>query len=96
MNQVNDKEFLIEWAKKYIEPAKRLAENNPNDMSAIASLRLYETALASLNMMSKPVYQERRYYFNEEKEVEYWADISRGVYLNVPVSERRIIYVQQK
>lgn len=96
MSQVNDKEFLIEWAKKYIEPAKRLAENNPGDMSALASLRLYETALASLNMMSKPVYQERRYYFNEEKEVEYWADISRSVYLNVAVSERRIIYVQEK
>lgn len=96
MNQVNDKESLIEWAKKYIEPARRIAENNPNDMSALASLRLYETALASLNMMSNPIYQERRYYFNEEKEVEYWADINRGIYLNVPESERRIIYIQGK
>lgn len=96
MNQVDDKEFLIEWAKKYIEPAKRMAENNPNDMSALASLRLYETALASLNMMSSPVYQERRYQFIDDIELGYWADVDRAVYLNAPESERRIIYVQAK
>lgn len=96
MNQVDNKEFLIEWAKKYIEPAKRIAENSPNDMSAVASLQLYETALAALNMMSTPIHQERRYQFIGKKQLEYWADVDRGVYLNVPESERRIIYIQGK
>jgi hypothetical protein len=46
--------------------------------------------------MSNPVFQERRYQFIGKKELEYWADVDRGVYLNVPESERRIIYVQEK
>jgi len=96
MVKVDGKEFLLEWAQKYIEPAKRLVENNPDDVSALASLRLYEIALASINLMSKPVFQERRYQFIGKKELEYWADVDRGVYLNVPESERRIIYVQEK
>lgn len=43
-----EKQELIEWAHKWIEPARRTVENNPQDDSAKASLALYEIALASL------------------------------------------------
>lgn len=42
------KEALIEWAHKWLEPARRMAQSNPNDESAQASLALYEIALAAL------------------------------------------------
>lgn len=43
-----EKQALIAWAHKWIEPAKRTAANNPQDESAKASLALYEIALATL------------------------------------------------
>lgn len=43
-----EKQALIEWAHKWIVPAKRIAESNPSDKSAQASLKLYEVALAAL------------------------------------------------
>lgn len=43
-----ERQALIEWAKKWIVPAKRTVENNQLDASAKASLKLYEIALAAL------------------------------------------------
>lgn len=43
-----EKQALIEWAHKWLEPARRMAQSNPNDESAQASLALYEIALAAL------------------------------------------------
>lgn len=39
------------------------------------------------------VYQERRYEFIGKRQLEYWADIDRGVFSYLPKSERRIICV---
>lgn len=39
-----------------------------------------------------PVYQERRVYFAGKKHVEYWADISLGIFSQVAESERRVLY----
>lgn len=43
-----EKQALICWAHKWLEPAKRMAQSNPNDESAQASMALYEIALAAL------------------------------------------------
>lgn len=54
-----EKQALIYWAHKWLEPARRMAQSNPNDESAQASLQLYEIALSALT--AQPVKPPQRY-----------------------------------
>lgn len=39
------------------------------------------------------VYQERRFQFIGKRQLEYWADIDKSTYQQLPESERRVIYI---
>lgn len=64
------------------------------DQATLAKSNGYKVSryLAESNL-GKEVYQERRYQCAGKNQIEYWADVEKGVYQYIHPTQRRIIYV---